>query len=176
VSLTYTSSACSGLTSRYADGLLVTENVIETRAAIKSLLELYRSASAPLIHVHHATPEGAPVFTPGTPLAKIFEELTPKENESTVSKQHPGSFTGTNLQELLEKTGRKKLVIVGYMAHICVSTTTRQAAERGYDVILPREAIGDRDIPGVKAAALVETVLAELADGFGTVVGVKEIK
>lgn len=62
------------------------------------------------------------------------------------------------------------------MAHVCVSTTARQAAERGYDVIIVREAVGDRDIPGVKAKDLVDTVLAELADAFGTVVGVDEIK
>lgn len=161
---------------RYADGLLSTVNVKSTRAAISSLLETYRSASAPIIHVVHATPDGAPVFTPNTPLAQEFSELTPKSGESVVSKNHPGSFTGTNLQELIQKTGRNQLVLTGYMAHVCVSTTARQAAEKGYDVILAKEAIGDRDIPGVKGTELVDVVLKELADGFGTVVSVKDIK
>jgi len=67
-------------------------------------------------------------------------------------------------------------VLVGYMAHVCVSTTARQAAERGYDVIVVRDAVGDRDIPGVKAEQLVEVVLAELADAFATVVDVADIK
>ena len=62
------------------------------------------------------------------------------------------------------------------MAHVCVSTTARQAAERGYDVIVVRDAVGDRDIPGVKAEQLVEVVLAELADAFATVVDVADIK
>ena len=62
------------------------------------------------------------------------------------------------------------------MAHVCVSTTARQAAERGYDVILAKEAIGDRDIPGMKAEKVVESSLAELGDAFGTVVSVKDIK
>jgi nicotinamidase-related amidase len=161
---------------RYSDGQLTTYNVESTRSAIKTLLEKYRSASAPVIHVWHKTPSGAPVFTPDTPLAEIFDVLKPKESESVISKQHPGSFTGTNLEELIEKSGKKQVVLAGYMAHICVSTTARQAAERGYDVILAREAIGDRDIPGIKAEELVNTVLKELADGFGTVVGVDDIK
>jgi nicotinamidase-related amidase len=164
------------LTCRYADGLLTTVDVKSTRAAISSLLETYRSASASIIHVVHDTPSGAPVFTPGTPLAAEFEELTPRDGEPVVHKQHPGSFTGTDLQDLIQKTGKNQLVIVGYMAHICVSTTTRQAAEKGYDVILAKEAIGDRDIPGTDGAKLVEVVLNELADGFGTVVSVKDIK
>ncbi len=30
------------------------------------------------MHVVHGTPEGAPVFTPGTELAEEFKELQPK--------------------------------------------------------------------------------------------------
>jgi len=33
------------------------------------------------VHVTHTTPDGAPLFTPGTELAKEFEELKPKEGE-----------------------------------------------------------------------------------------------
>jgi nicotinamidase-related amidase len=131
-----------------------------------------------VIHIWHKTPPGAPVFTSDTPLSEIFDVLKPKDNESetVISKEHPGSFTGTNLQEVIDKTGRSKVAVVGYMAHVCVSTTARQAAERGYDVVLVREAIGDRDIPGIRAGELVDTVLKELADAFGTVVGIDELK
>jgi nicotinamidase-related amidase len=62
------------------------------------------------------------------------------------------------------------------MAHVCVSTTARQAAEKGYDVILPQQAIGDRNIPGVNARDLVQTTLMELADAFGSIVQVADIK
>lgn len=61
-------------------------------------------------------------------------------------------------------------VCVNSMAHVCVSTTARQAAELGYDVLLAEDAVGDRDIPGVKAEDLVKTTLAELGDAFGTVI------
>lgn len=56
------------------------------------------------------------------------------------------------------------------MAHVCVASTAGQAAERGYDVLLAEDAIGDRDIPGVKAEDLVKTVLAQYADFAATVV------
>ena len=160
---------------RYIDGLLATVGVDKSRKAIHTLLSAYRKASAPVIHIVHETPSGAPVFTPDSRLAKIFEELEPKSGETVITKNHPGSFTGTNLQEVLQQTGKSKVVLVGYMAHVCVSTTTRQAAEKGYDVILPREAIGDRDIPGIKGEYLVDVVLKELGDAFGTVVSVDSI-
>jgi nicotinamidase-related amidase len=161
---------------RYAEGHLKTENVTETRRAISQLLEKYRTASAPIVHIVHRTPDGAPVFTPGTSLAEEFSELTPKTGEKVIGKQFPGSFTGTDLEEYIKSTGKNKVVLCGYMAHVCVSTTARQAAEKGYDVILPQQAIGDRDIPGVKAHDLVHTTLMELADAFGSVVEVADIE
>ena len=164
--------------NEYADGQLKTANIDSTRKAIADLLKTYRKAgsSSNIIHVLHKTPEGAPVFTQGTPLAKEFDELKPEKGEHTVMKEAPGSFTGTNLDDLLKEGGRKKVVLTGYMAHVCVSTTARQAAERGYDVILPREAIGDRDIPGAKADVVVDSALRELADAFATVVKSSDIK
>ncbi|KAI3319828.1 Isochorismatase-like protein [Xylariaceae sp. AK1471] len=161
--------------NEYATGLLKTESIESTRAANAALLEKYRAANAPVVHVVHKTPDGAPVFTPGTALADEFDELKPKDSESLVVKQVAGSFTGTQLQEILEKTGRKKVVLTGYMAHVCVSTTARQAAERGWDVIIPKDAVGDRHIPGVEAGELVRVALSEIADAFGTIIESKEI-
>ncbi|KAJ2994198.1 hypothetical protein NUW58_g1624 [Xylaria curta] len=63
----------------------------------------------------------------------------------------------------------------GAIAHVCVSTTARQAAEKGWDVIIPKDAVGDRHIPGVDAAELVRVALSEIADAFGTIIESKEI-
>jgi nicotinamidase-related amidase len=156
--------------NEYATGQLKTENVTSTRKAISALLEKYRAANAPLVHIVHQTPDGAPVFTPNTALAEEFEELTPKNGEKLIGKHFPGSFTDTDLDAFLKKAGRNKLVLTGYMAHVCVSTTARQAAERGYDVIIAEDAVGDRDIPGAKGGEVVAMTLKELADAFGTVV------
>lgn len=53
---------------------------------------------------------------------------------------------------------------------MCVSTTARQGHERGLDVSVVEDCIGDRDIPGVKGEDLTRVVLAELADFFATIV------
>lgn len=161
--------------NEYASGHLTTKNVASTRAAISSLLEKYRAASGSIVHIVHAVPAGAPIFTPGTALAEEFPELTPKEGEKVIAKQFPGSFTGTDLEEFIKSTGKNKLVLTGYMAHVCVSTTARQADEKEYDVLIAGDAVGDRDIPGVDGETLTKTVLAELADGFGTVVESKDV-
>lgn len=101
--------------NEYASGQLRITGIDESRKVIASLLEKYRAAKAPVIHVVHETPQGAPVFTPGTALAEELAELKPAGDESVVIKHFPNSFNGTNLQALLEATGRKKVVITGYM-------------------------------------------------------------
>lgn len=113
-------------------------------------------------------------------MAEIFSELTPKNGESVVHKNYPGSFTATTLEEEIKKSGKNKVVLVGYMAHVCVSTTARQAAEKGLQVVIPADAVGDRDIPAVdgsviNGAELTKTVLAELKDAFATIVEGKDI-
>ncbi|KAF4829577.1 putative isochorismatase family protein YddQ [Colletotrichum tropicale] len=162
--------------NEYANGKLAVSGVEASRAKIAFLLEKYRAAKAPVIHVVHEVPAGAPLFTPGTDLAEEFSELKPVEGESVVTKHFPGSFTGTNLEDLLKATGRNKVVLTGYMAHVCISTTARQASERGWDVIVVEDAVGDRNIPGTSAEELTRVSLAEIADAFGTVVKSADIK
>lgn len=161
--------------NEYDHGLLAVSNVAESRANIGAVLKKYRDAGGDVVHVTHSTPEGAPLFTPGTDLSEEFSELKPREGEMVVHKSHPSSFTQTDLKEQIDKTGKKKIVLAGYMAHVCVSGTSRAGAELGYDVSVISDAIGDRDIPGASAKQLVDTVLAELGDVSATVIKASDL-
>lgn len=129
--------------NEYATGALKTGNVTETRKSIVKLLERYRQAGngKNIVHVHEV-PEGAPVFTPKTRLAQEYEELTPKAGEKVVTKRFSRSFAKADLHAYLQGLGDvgKKVVLIGYMAHVCVSTTTGAAAELGDDVLVVRDA------------------------------------
>ena len=67
--------------NEYDHGLLAISNVSESRANIGAVLKKYREAGGDVVHVKHSTPDGAPLFTPGTELAEEFEELKPREGE-----------------------------------------------------------------------------------------------
>lgn len=163
--------------NEYDHGLLAISDVKSSRAVIGDVLKKYRDANGDVVHVRHSTPNGAPLFTPNTELAEEFEELTKDAGttEKVVLKQHPSSFTGTDLNEHLEKLGKKKIVLAGYMAHVCISNTSRAGAELGYDVSVLSDGIGDRDIPGATAKQLVDTTLAELGDVSATVIRSKDL-
>ncbi|EKV11596.1 Isochorismatase-like [Penicillium digitatum] len=164
--------------NEYATGLLAVEKVADSRKVIAKLLDKYRQGNGKnIVHVVHEVPASAPVFTPGTALAQEFEELTPKPNEKVIRKNFPSSFARTDLHDYLQGLGKvgQKIVLVGYMSHVCVSTTARTGSELGYDVLVVRDAIGDRNIPGVDAETVVSVVLSELGDGFATIVSESEI-
>ncbi|KAL9086822.1 MAG: hypothetical protein Q9165_006969 [Trypethelium subeluteriae] len=161
--------------NEYTSGKLAVSNAQTSRAAISDLLNRYRNAGGKIVHVTHQVPDGAPVFTPGTDLAREFDELKPRTGEITVTKQFPGSFTKTDLDDLLKQHDAKKVVLCGYMAHVCVSTTAREASQLGYDVLLAEDAIGDRDIPGASGNEVTKMVMLELGDAFGTVVNSGDI-
>lgn len=130
------------------------------------------------MHIAHKTPDGAPIFTPGTALAAEFDEVKPRDGEKVIWKEAVSSFAGTDLHDYLAGLGDKgkKVLLTGYMAHVCVSSTARAGADLGYTIVLAGDAIGDRDIPGFTGPEVTSAVLKELGDAFGTVIQSSEVK
>jgi nicotinamidase-related amidase len=64
--------------NEYASGALTVTDAATSGKAISEVLEKYRAANGKVVHVRHQTPEGAPIFTPGTELAEEFKELKAK--------------------------------------------------------------------------------------------------
>ena len=62
--------------NEYDHGLLAVSDVKASRAVIGDVLKKYRDVNGDVVHVRHATPDGAPLFTPGTELAEEFGELS----------------------------------------------------------------------------------------------------
>lgn len=169
--------------NEYAEGRFKTVGVEASRKAIHELVEAYRAAAATatpakpasIVHVIHHTPDDSLFFVTGTTLGDEFAELTPLPGEIVVHKRLPGSFSETDLHSQLQALGHKKLVIVGYMTHLCVSMTARQALELGYTILIAADAVGTRDIPGLPAAELNRVALAELADSTATIIQGKDV-
>ena len=45
-----------------------------------------------------------------------------------------------------------------------MSTTARDGARLGYDILVAEDCVGDRDIPGASGAEVTKMVMAELGD------------
>jgi nicotinamidase-related amidase len=132
------------------------------------------AANAAGLHVvlvrHTETDPTAGIFVSGSPAWQLHESVASRPHVAVVDKTLPGSFTGTELESLLSDRGVDHVVIVGYMTHMCVDTTTRQAMHLGLDVTVLDDATGTVDVSDDLPAALVHRVeLGVLGDGFATV-------
>jgi nicotinamidase-related amidase len=155
---------------------------------LRHLLEDYREADMPIVHVRHVEAAGAPVFAADRNLIETMPDVSPRHVEPIVTKHTPGAFTETELAAVLAQQAARTLVIAGFMTHMCCDTTARQAVARGLNVIFLTDGtatrnlvLGDRTIgyADVQAATLaaqadgfsqladVATVRASLADGMG---------
>jgi nicotinamidase-related amidase len=149
-------------------------------AKLRQLVEAAREAHVPVIHMRHEEAPGAPVFAPDGPLVQTMPDVEPRGLEPVIVKHSPGSFTRTELGDALEQFGVRRLVIAGFMTHMCCDTTARQASERGFDVIFLTDGTATRDLTvagGVVSYRDVQAAtLAAQADGFSTLADVAAVR
>ena len=73
---------------------------------------------------------------------EIIDELKPLPGEHVVRKTSVGAFASTAIDSLLRSLGAQQLYMVGVSTNMCVETTAREAADRGYQVTLVEDACG----------------------------------
>ncbi len=159
----------------YVDGRLPLAGVGDALHQTARLLARARAAHAPVIHIQQVSKAGRGLFDPQGPYLAFAPEALPAAGETVVTKLLPNAFAGTTLDQVLKQTGRKNIIISGYMTHMCVSATARAAFDLGYKTTVIADACATRDLAdghgGALAAAMVHRVaLAELADRFSTIV------
>jgi nicotinamidase-related amidase len=159
----------------YAEGKLPLSGIYQAVDRISALLARARTAGTPVIHVVQHSPKGRSVFDVDSPMAEEFPALTPHEGEIVVPKQLPNSFAGTTLEAVLQKIGRKDLIVVGFMTHMCISATVRSALDHDYHSTVVADCCATRDLPdgsggSISAGEIHRTELAALRDRFATIV------
>ena len=160
----------------------------ECVAAIARLLEAFRADGLPVVFTtvvyDGLGKQAAAVFIekvpallvlePGSPWVEIDPRIAPVEGEPVLSKHFASAFFGTTLASVLASAGVDTVVVTGASTSGCVRATALDAMQHGYRVVVPREAVGDRNQAAheanlydldTKYADVVsfEDVLAELA-------------
>ena len=161
--------------NEYVTGALpiVHPPVEESLARISAAIDGAAAHGVPVVLVRHSeTDETGGMFVRGTPAWELHESVASRPHDVVVDKTLPGSFTGTDLEAWLRDHDVDALAVVGYMTHMCVDTTTRQANHLGFDVTVLDDATGTIDVSDDLPAALVHRVeIGVLGDGFARVTG-----
>lgn len=99
----------------------------------------------------------------GAPEHRIVAELAPEPGDSIVRKTSVGAFASTGIDALLRALGREHLIFAGVSTNMCVDSTAREAADRGYAVTMVEDACATTH------AELHEAALRNFARFFGRV-------
>jgi nicotinamidase-related amidase len=145
-------------------------------ANVARLLDAWRAASAPVIHVRHDSPHADGRMRPGTIGNSPKPEGAALASEWIYHKSVNSAFIGTTLEGDLRKRGIRALVIAGLTTNHCISTTARMAGNLGFETVVVSDATAAfarrgvdgvlRDAGDVHAAALsdLQDEFAEVAD------------
>jgi maleamate amidohydrolase len=109
------------------------------------------------------------VLEPGSQWVEIDPRIAPVEGEPVLSKYFASAFFGTTLASLLSTAGCDTVVVTGASTSGCVRATAVDALQHGYRVVVPQEAVGDRD------PAAHEANLHDIDAKYGDAVSVEDV-
>lgn len=107
---------------------------------IAALLEAWRRARWPVIHVQHMSLEPDSPLRPELPGNAFKPQALPIEGEPVFRKSVNSAFIGTPLEEHLRREGIRRLVVAGITTDHCVSSTVRMAGNLGFEVVVVEDA------------------------------------
>jgi nicotinamidase-related amidase len=85
---------------------------------------------------------------------EIIDELKPVRGEAVVNKTSNGAFATSGIDSVLRAWNCDQLYLLGVSTNMCVDTTAREAADRGYAVTLIEDACGTTQ-PMLHEAAMI---------------------
>jgi nicotinamidase-related amidase len=125
---------------------------------VDRLVDDARARGDLVVWVLHAEPGSRTVFDPASGHVRLLGGLAPHDGEPVITKTSINAFTTTNLQQMLTARGIRELVVCGIKTEQCCETTTRVAADLGFDVTFVIDAtatvpIQHRDAPAGRTVA-----------------------
>lgn len=106
----------------------------------------------------------------GEPGWDFIPELKPKPGDIVVDKPGTGAFYSTDLQHVLVTKGIENVILTGVTTGVCVSSTAREAADRGFSVLVLDDCCAEPD-PSNHALAIH---LLKIESGYLATVGTSD--
>ncbi|MFP6712220.1 MAG: cysteine hydrolase family protein [Rhodospirillales bacterium] len=158
----------------YLSGALPLFGIETAMAQVEELISAARKAGAPIFHVRHKGQPGDAFDLEGN--GAFIDGAIPQGGETIVTKTLPNAFAGTNLEEILSAIGRPQTIFGGFMTHLCVSATVRNALDLDLRSTVIASTCATRDLPdqtgsggALKADDIHRATLAALGDRFATI-------
>ena len=101
-------------------------------------------------------------LSPGSPGGSVVPELGPEPEDLVLTRTHGlGPMSGTDLDPILRNLGITTIVVTGVSVNVAILNLVMDAVNRGYQVVLPRDAVAG--VPADYAAAVIDGTLSLLS-------------
>ncbi len=159
----------------FTEGKLKLSGIDAATKEARKILDRARLLGTSIIHVRHQNKPGAALFDPASKFVEGIDLLKPEKGEIIVNKGMANAFAGSTLDAEIQKSGKKNLIVVGYMTYMAVDATVRAALERGFQTTVIGDACATRDLADgygtvISAAQIQTATLAALRDRFAAVI------
>lgn len=102
------------------------------------------------------------VLAPGSPQAALVASLGPDPRDIVLTRLHGLSpMAGTDLDAVLRNLGVRTIIVAGVSVNVAITNLVMDAVNRGYQVVLPRDAVAGT--PVEYADAVIDNTLSLLA-------------
>ena len=144
-------------------------------ACIAQLLEYWRGASLPVVHIRHISRQADSVFAPGQSGALFQPALAPWAGEQVFEKNVTDAFIHSGLERWLHARNIRRLVMVGVASENSVEATARSASNLGFITQVVADAcytFGKTDYSGHHCSAeqVHNMAMANLRDEYAEIV------
>ena len=142
------------------------------------VLAHFRKHDLPVLHVQHISDNPQSQFH--NKQNQVFKSgFEPVTAEPVFQKMVNSAFIGTNLETYLRKKQICRIVVVGLTLPHCVSTTTRMAANLGFEVTLLADAtasftLSNKNGQVISPETIHEINLLSLQDEFAQILTTEE--
>ncbi|QEC48028.1 cysteine hydrolase [Baekduia soli] len=112
--------------------------------------------------------EAAGRFLLGSAASEFCTEVAPADGEPVFSKGSVAAFASTTLERALRVRGARTLFLAGIATHLAVESAAREAADRGFEVVVLGDGCTAPD-QGLHEHAITQTIplFAEVIDTDG---------
>lgn len=151
----------------------------QAEETVQELLSTWRELAYPVVHVRHNSTDPTSPLQRDQPGFAYKDGIAPQAGEQEFTKRVNGPFTGTELESWLNDRELQTLVVCGLVTDHCVSTTAREAENRGFTVFVVRDGtatfgrtLGERSFD---ADTIHQTALAQLSGEFADIVTAESV-
>ena len=161
------------LQNTYRRGVMQLTGVEQALTEAAKLLEIARDLKVPVFHIQHDGGEGSP-YDVRAEIGAIADEVAPIDGEPVITKHYPNSFVQTDLDERLKALGIQKIMLAGFMTHMCINSTAHGGFNLGYAPTVVASATATRPLQSaggkvLSAQQVHEGALAATRDLYAAV-------